>query len=54
MEKVAALLLWSGSEVTQAILGNWVLNSKMSVKVMYALAQVCAKQDREENGSQHI
>ena len=53
MEKVAGLLMWSGCQVTQAIPGNWVFNSKMSVKVVYALAHVCAILDREENGTQH-
>ena len=57
IEKVATLLMWSGCEVTQAILGNRALNSKMSVELnmfVYALAHVCAKQDREENGSRHL
>ena len=56
LEKVATLLMWSGSEVTHAILGNRALNSEMSVLILlvYALAKVCAKQDREENGSRHL
>ena len=57
LEKVATLLMWSGSEVTHAILGNRALtDSKMSVLILlvYGLAKVCAKQDREENGSRHL
>ena len=57
-EMAATLLMWSGSEVTHAILGNRVLNySYMSEELnveVYTLAHVCAKQDREENGSRHL
>ena len=57
IEKVTTLLMWSGSEVAQAVLGNRALNTKMSSELnmfVYALAHVCAKQDREENDSQHL
>ena len=56
VEKRATLLVWSGTEVTHAILGNWALNSKMSVHTLLvsAVADVCAILDREENGSRHL
>ena len=59
MEKIATLLMWSGREVTQAILvlGNLALKSEISEelnRIVYALFRVCAKQDREENGSRHL
>ena len=50
----ATLLMWSGSEVTHTILGNRALRMSVLNRWVYALAKVCAKQDREENGSRHL
>ena len=45
IEKVTTLLMWSGSEVAQAVLGNRALNTKMSSELnmfVYALTHVFA------------
>ena len=42
-EKVATLLMWSGTEVTQVVLGNDVITSEIGEKhygIMSALAHV--------------
>ena len=54
VEVAAALLMWSGSEVTQAILGNMALKISRLNNFMYTFARVCAEQDRKENGSRHL
>ena len=55
IDKVASLLMWSGSEVTQAITKNMALKMHVSDLHyhMYTFACVCAEQDREENSSRH-
>ena len=50
IDKAATLLMWSGSEVTQAILGNMRLHSEL-IKHIHALDRVCDKQDSEEDDS---
>ena len=57
VEKAATMLMWSGTEVTQAILGNGVINGNDGIDVkdmLYGLAHVCATQDREEKSTHYL
>ena len=59
-EKVATLLMWSGTKVSQTILGNcaiqgYVVNGEGNVNnIMQALAHACAIQDRHENSTYYL
>ena len=57
VEKVATLLMWSGTEVAQAVLGNRAISGKGKGDlnmILYVLAHVCAKQDRQANSTYYL
>ena len=58
MDKVATMLMWSGTEVTQAIFGYGVIyhyDSLYMKEMLFTLAHVCATQDRrEEKPAQYL
>ena len=56
LEKVATLLMMSGTEVTHAVLGNRAVNGQVEeLSVMaYYLAQVCVKEDKLHGTSNYL
>ena len=59
-KKVATLLMWSGTEVAKAILGNCIVreigvNGEGNVSnIMDALSDACAIQDSHENSTYYL